>query len=218
MSFCQLIVPSKSSAAPSSFNVFENAENRLFIAQETSASAKRLVRLVQSYAGPSDVSIVLDKATAQIIVMQGKEIVAQNPALFGSNNSDFWPGGSQEAAFSLPIPMAEKKVTPAGTYKMAKMANDPDYGSSINFSVYKTYRLAIHRVYRGTPSERRPARLASALILDNFISFGCVNVSDEFYDQVIDKLVFSNNSFLFISPFDESKTDQIFPYLLKSGF
>ena len=69
--------------------------------------------------------------------------------------------------------------------------------------------IAIHNVYLGTPSERRPARLASKTIGDNFISYGCINMNPlDLQRKVLPKM--NHSVKVAVLPYNRSATT---PYL-----
>ena len=178
--------------------------------RQLSPNAQKFVDWIAAQNRPSDVSQVVDPATGLMYVMKGGKIIADTPVLFGAKGIGEMPGGSMEAAYSMPIPESEKKVTPAGRFP-ASMGADAEYGSSITFAQHKGWRIAIHRVYLGNPQERRQQRLDSANSSDNAVSYGCVNVGSDFYDRVLAKQDYTGNAFAYLLPTDASALDQFIP-------
>jgi hypothetical protein len=91
------------------------------------------------------------------------------------------------------------------------IAANSSYGTSLTFALYRDYRLAIHRIYLGNPEEKRQQRLDSKTTKDNSISYGCVNVSNTFYDQVLDRLEINSNSYVYIIPTNLDLLDKLLP-------
>ena len=60
--------------------------------------------------------------------------------------------------------------------------------------------VSLHRLRHSSPVERRPARLASVTPADNRISYGCVNLPPNFYDNVIIPLFSVGNGWIYVLP------------------
>jgi hypothetical protein len=200
-----LIVESQTVRAESPEQLNDRAER-----QRPSDEVNRVVRYIKKHRDTHDVAIILDKKNAIIYVFNQGKFVAASYFLHGARSVDDFPGGSMEASYYARIPISQKQVTPAGAFNLVKTPNDPDYGRSLTFAQYKDYRLAIHRVYRGSPSQHRVERLYSRTSSDNLISMGCVNVTDEFFDQILDRLTITKNSYVYIIPYH---TEQMSKYL-----
>ena len=54
----------------------------------------------------------------------------------------------------------------------------------MRFKEDKKYLYAIHRVWTLKPEERRMERITSSNVADRYITNGCINVTDEVYDQL----------------------------------
>lgn len=69
--------------------------------------------------------------------------------------------------------------------------------------------VSMHRVRTGDPLERRAERLGTATVVDNRISYGCINVPVAFYDQHV-KSVFraSRTAVDYVLPETRSLQDQ----------
>lgn len=178
--------------------------------RELSPNAQTVANWVAENAEPNEISLILDPASGTLYVMKGGKVVADSPALYGAKGVGSFPGGSMEAAAKADLPTEEKKVTPAGRFSLEFTQNDPDYGTSITFAQTGDYRLAVHRVYQGNPAERRAERLKSGRSDDKMVSFGCINVSDAFYDEVLKKFDYSGKAFAYLLPSDASKLGQFF--------
>jgi hypothetical protein len=79
-----------------------------------------------------------------------------------------------------------------------------DYDSSVS----------MHPTATGVPAEKRPERLASPTPDDNRITHGCINVSPEFYEQVVAP-TFAKGGVFYILP-DKQSLAETFPDFAKS--
>lgn len=77
--------------------------------------------------------------------------------------------------------------TPKGEFELQQYTTDiHGYGGDILvFSESETAVFAIHRVI-DVPGQNRPARIKSADTNDRVITAGCVNVSNDVYDALVD--------------------------------
>jgi hypothetical protein len=60
--------------------------------------------------------------------------------------------------------------------------------------------ISLHRVITTNPKEQRLHRLATASILDNRISFGCINVPVKFFDTIVEPSFTGTNGIVYILP------------------
>ena len=176
--------------------------------RKLSPNAQRVADWIAENAEANEISQILDPATGMMYVMKGGKIVADSPALFGK------AGVGAIDAQILGKPAAKMtetdKVTPAGRFAL-KLEQDETYGTTLTFLPTKDGGgYAIHRVYLGNPTERRTERLNSQDASDNSVSYGCVNVSNEFYDQTLRQFDYSGKAFAYLLPSDASKLNQFF--------
>jgi hypothetical protein len=126
--------------------------------------------------------IVADKVAGKIYVFNAEtKAVIEGAALYGKELSDYF----NQADYDYGKPGA---ITPAGEFVSHKY-----YSSHLNkpvtaFVEGKASLVAIHPVWTGNPKQKRVERLHSSTSDDNRITNGCVNVLDEFYYSVLDKL------------------------------
>ena len=145
---------------------------------------------------------VIDKAAAQILVFGGDgRLRGAAPGLFGSAIGDHTaPGVAGLALREIP---GRDRTTPAGRFVGG-------FGPSIDAGrvLWVDYESAvsIHPTATGVPAERRPQRLASPSPDDNRITHGCINVSPEFYEQVLQP-TFARGGVFYILPDKESLAD-----------
>lgn len=153
---------------------------------------------------------VIDKAAAQILVFGGDgRLRGAAPGLFGSAVGDHTaPGIAGLALREIP---GRDRTTPAGRFVGG-------FGPSIDAGrvLWVDYESAvsIHPTATGVPAEKRAERLASATPDDNRITHGCINVSPEFYEQVI-RPVFEKGGVFYIMP-DAAPMAETFPEFAQS--
>jgi len=148
---------------------------------------------------------VMDKATAQILVFGGDgRLRGAAPGLFGSAVGDHSaPGVAGLALREIP---GRDRTTPAGRFVGG-------FGPSIDAGrvLWVDYdsAVSIHPTATGVPAERRVERLASPSPDDNRITHGCINVSPEFYEQVV-RPTFERGGVFYILP-DKASIAETFP-------
>jgi len=144
--------------------------------------------------------MIVDKVQARVYVFDKQgQLQGAGPALLGMERGDGTAKGVGDRKLSAIDP--QERTTPAGRF-VASLAPDLkgqeilwiDYGSA----------LALHRVAKGTPVERRAARLLSATAEDNRISYGCINVSVPFYETVVSPAFTHSSGVVYILPETQS--------------
>ena len=124
--------------------------------------------------------IVIDKVAARVFVFdRGGSLLGAAPALLGlGHGDDSVPGiGQRRLATISPA----ERTTPAGRFE-ASLGHD--FEQDLLWIDYDA-ALSLHRVIVGNPRDHRAERLASPSVLDNRISYGCINVPARFYDAVV---------------------------------
>ena len=154
---------------------------------------------VRTNAGKRDThkkSFIIGDKVGGLLYAFGKDgkLIAKAPALFGAATGDKVLAPEK----SLDDFKKSDKITPAGVFS-GKFGQSDEYGTVVRFADFNKFYLAIHRVYLGTPSERRIDRLNSEIGTDNRISYGCINVTNEFFDDVIAKH-FAGDSTVVVMP------------------
>ena len=146
--------------------------------------------------------MIVDKVNAQVLVFDiDGGLKGAASALLGLARGDDSTPGIGERKLSTILP--HERTTPAGRF-VASLDRDL-HGTEILWIDYAT-ALALHRVVKGTPSEQRAQRLASATSADKRISFGCINVPVSFYDKVVSPAFTGTNGVVYILP--ETRTPQ----------
>ena len=140
--------------------------------------------------------VVVDKAAARVFAFDRRgALVGAAPALLGlARGDDNIPGiGTLRLAEIAPA----QRITPAGRYEAHLGANLA--GHRILWVDYDA-ALSLHPVVTNNPAEHRLQRLATASILDNRISYGCINVPARFYETVIQPLFTPADGIVYILP------------------
>lgn len=153
---------------------------------------------------------IMDKAAAQILVFGGDgKLRGAAPGLFGSAVGDHTaPGVAGLALREIP---GRDRTTPAGRFVGG-------YGPSIDAGrvLWVDYdsAVSIHPTATGVPAEKRTERLASPSPDDNRITHGCINVSPEFYEQIM-RTTFEKGGLFYILP-DKDSIAETFPEFAQS--
>ena len=153
---------------------------------------------------------IMDKAAAQVLVFGGDgKLRGAAPGLFGSAKGDHVaPGIAGLALREIP---GRDRTTPAGRFVGG-------FGPSIDAGrvLWVDYdsSVSMHPTATGVPSERRVERLASPSPDDNRITHGCINVSPEFYEQVVAP-TFQKGGVFYILP-DKASLAETFPEFAQS--
>src|SRR3546814_11935464 len=90
-----------------------------------------------------------------------------------------------------------------------------DWSSDVCSSDLYDSAVSIHPTATGVPAERRVERLASPSPDDNRITHGCINVSPEFYEQVVSP-TFERGGVFYLLP-DEAPVAETFPEFVQIG-
>ena len=153
---------------------------------------------------------IMDKDAAQILIFGGDgRLRGAAPGLFGSAVGDHTaPGIAGLALREIP---GRDRTTPAGRFVGG-------YGPSIDAGrvLWVDYDSAVsmHPTATGVPAEKRPERLASPTPDDNRVTHGCINVSPEFYEQVV-RPTFERGGVFYILP-DTDALEDTFPEFAQS--
>ena len=152
---------------------------------------------------------IMDKAAAQILVFGGDgRLRGAAPGLFGSAVGDHTaPGIAGLALREIP---GRDRTTPAGRFVGG-------FGPSIDAGrvLWVDYDSAVsmHPTATGVPAERRAERLASPSPDDNRVTHGCINVSPDFYEQIVTP-TFERGGVFYILP-DAAPLAETFPEFMR---
>jgi hypothetical protein len=154
--------------------------------------------------------VMVDKARGKIILFENGKPVFSGAALTGESTADRLPPGALAERFSQ-LNALKDKVTPAGRYTVSR-GHDDAYGTLLDINEIhgKDWGIAIHKVYLGTPSEHRGARLQSPNEEDKHITFGCINVTPTAIQYLLRELPARHATPLYILPLDDTKTAAYF--------
>ena len=150
--------------------------------------------------------VIVDKRSARVFGFASDGgLRGTAPALLGLARGDVNPPGIGDRPLSAIGP--QDRITAAGRF-IAVLGND--LGKADILWVDYATGLSLHRVIRGKPSDQRSRRLMSPSPDDNRISYGCINVPANFFDQVIGPLFHATTGIVYVLP--ESKALQdVFP-------
>lgn len=147
--------------------------------------------------------VIVDKVDAKVFVFTADgRIRGAAPALLGLARGDDSISGIGEQKLSEIPP--EDRTTPAGRF-VASLGHNFS-GKNI---LWVDYDLAIslHRVVTSNPKERRLERLATPTPLDNRISFGCINVPENFYNDVVSPTFTGTYGVVYVLPETRSNSE-----------
>lgn len=153
---------------------------------------------------------VIDKASAQVLVFGSDgRLRGAAPALLGSAVGDHTaPGIAGLALREIP---GRDRTTPAGRFVGG-------FGPSIDAGrvlwVDHESAVAIHPTSTNVPAERRAERLASPSPEDNRVTHGCINVSPEFFERLVQP-TFEQGGVFYILP-DSAPLAETFPAFAES--
>ncbi|MEG0182728.1 MAG: hypothetical protein RR704_04605 [Stenotrophomonas sp.] len=153
---------------------------------------------------------IMDKAAAQVLVFGGDgKLRGAAPALFGSAIGDHSAPNVAKLALSA-IP-GHDRTTPAGRF-IGGYGPSEDAGRVL--WVDYDSAVSMHPLPPGTPKEKRAERLASASPDDNRVTHGCINVSSEFYEQIV-HATFEKGGVFYVLP-DKDSIAETFPEFAQS--
>jgi hypothetical protein len=124
---------------------------------------------------------IIDKVDARVFVFDAwGQLLGESQVLLGLAKGDYAvPGiGDRKLADVRP----EERTTPAGRFVAYLGFNAKR--TDVLWVDYKN-AVSLHRVITNNPSEHRLERLASPTPIDKRISYGCINVPANFFDQVV---------------------------------
>ncbi|MDP9056793.1 MAG: hypothetical protein M3N34_05605 [Pseudomonadota bacterium] len=149
--------------------------------------------------------VVIDKIKARLFVFDAMgKLRGTSMALLGLAHGDYTtPGiGTRKLADIRP----EERTTPAGRF-VASLGHDLQ--ADILWVDYDA-AISLHRVVRGNPGDHRLERLVSNSPLNKRISYGCINVPRQFYEDVVLKVFAGTSGIVYILP-ERSKLEDFFP-------
>lgn len=150
--------------------------------------------------------VILDKANTKVFVFEPSgKLRAATPVLIGAARGD----DSVTGIGGRPIAQVEphERTTPAGRF-----LGEPGHNTLGEDVVWVDYEAAVsmHRVRTLEPKERRLERLASPGIEDNRISYGCINMPVEFYENVLKPAFNASYGVVYVLP-EVKSLGEVFP-------
>jgi hypothetical protein len=146
-----------------------------------SPAAREVVAMARAGDASGKPFMVVDKRQARVFIFDAAgALLGVAPALLGSAiGDDSAPGvGAMPVAR---IPLADR-TTPAGRFAAAFGENIR--GQPVLWVDYDA-AIALHSVAITNPREHRSRRLATTSLSDKRMSYGCINVSAEFFDTLV---------------------------------
>jgi hypothetical protein len=140
--------------------------------------------------------VIVDKREAKVFVFDAQGTLRGHaPALLGlAIGDDSVPGiGVKKLSAIRP----EERTTPAGRF-VANLDKNLK-GAEMLWVDYDT-AISLHRVVTGTARERRAQRLASSAPSERRISYGCINVPVQFYDNVVSPAFTGTDGIVYVLP------------------
>lgn len=151
--------------------------------------------------------VIVDKVEARVFVFDAiGRLQGTDFALLGMARGDTSNGVVGKNGLSGIRP--QDRTTPAGRFD-ASLSRDA-HGKEILVIDYGA-AITLHAVVRGTPAERRAERLQSTTVSDNRISYGCVNVPEVFYREVVSPVFTGTNGVVYVLPEAGKASDVFWP-------
>lgn len=140
--------------------------------------------------------VIVDKVDAKVFVFNADgRLLGATPALLGAAHGDDSVPDIGKRKLSRIRP--EERTTPAGRFVAVLDRNLK--GKEILWVDYDT-SLSLHPVITSNIKEQRAQRLASPSPLDNRISYGCINVPDQFFKRVLNPAFNGTKGVVYILP------------------
>ena len=168
-----------------------------FAQEQFSQEARKLADWVVDSADNGKLPFaIVDKVDARVFVFdaQGQLRGASSTLLGLAVGDDSVPGIGQRKLSSI---RPAERTTPAGRF-VASLDRDI-HGQEVLWVDYDS-AVSLHPVVKGTPKERRAERLASHSPLDKRISYGCINVSVQFYEKIVSPTFTGTNGVVYVLP------------------
>jgi hypothetical protein len=147
--------------------------------------------------------VIVDKVEARVFVFDADgRLLGAAPALLGlGRGDDIVPGiGDRKLSDIRP----EERITPAGRFVACIGCNS--HGKEVLWVDYDA-AFSLHRVVTNNPKERRLERLASPRPLDHRISWGCINVPVNFYNEIVKPAFTETYGIVYVLPEKRSITE-----------
>ena len=144
--------------------------------------------------------MVIDKGRAEILVYDRTgRFMGNSPALIGSAPGDHEVLGVGDRELSDIKP--SERTTPAGRFVSII---GPSLGLGRVLWIHIPGAVALHPVITTHPEEKRVERLRSPTPDDNRITYGCINISPTYYQDVVQPLFEPAGGLVYILPEERS--------------
>jgi len=184
-----------------------------FAGQTSSREVREVAEWVVSSADNGSVPFaILDKRNAHVFVFDaGGRLQGSTPVLLGYAAGDDSVAGIGRRPIADVRP--EERTTPAGRF-----VAEPGRNAINEDVVWVDYEAAVsmHRVRLNNPSEHRLERLASPTVSDNRISYGCINMPPEFFENVLWPNFRGRHGVVYVLP-EVKPLAAVFPALARSS-
>jgi hypothetical protein len=177
-----------------------------FVGENKSRNAQHLADwVIDSGDNRGMAFVIVDKIDAKVFVFDAYgQLRGAAPALLGQARGDDNIPGIGDRRLSDIRP--EERVTPAGRFVASLGFNL--HGKDVLWVDYEG-AVSLHRVVTNNPKERRLERLASPKPLDHRISFGCINVPANFFNDVVRPAFIGTYGIVYVLP-DTKSISEIF--------
>ena len=139
---------------------------------------------------------IVDKMDAKVFVFDTDgRLRGAAPVLLGLARGDDSPPDIGDRKLSDIRP--DERTTPAGRF-VASLGYNFN-GKDVLWVDYDG-AVSMHRVITSNPSERRLERLATPTPLDNRISYGCINVPEKFFNNVVSPAFTGTYGIVYVLP------------------
>jgi hypothetical protein len=175
-----------------------HAADAEFSAANPSPQARSLVEWVQrSGDSKGKPFAVVDKRGAHLYVFHaGGRLAGHSQALLGSTIGDHIVPGVGQRAQTGQV-REDERTTPAGRFEAEPGVNNK--GEHVVWVDYDS-AFAIHRLRPGFAYQSRATRLVSARAEGKRVTWGCVVVPVAFYTQVVQKVLGTRKSVVYVLP------------------
>jgi hypothetical protein len=185
---------------------------RAATAHVTSAAVSRSAEAIAHWAARSRDNrgapfLIVDKPNARLFIFAADGTrVADAPVLLGFARGD--DSAADIGTRKLADIPSNERTTPAGRFVGEGGRNLR--GENVVWVDYDA-AVSMHRVLTTNPSERRLERLASPMLADKRISWGCINVPAAFFDaQVAPIFAGGRHAIIYVLP-DTKPLRDVFP-------
>ncbi len=177
------------------------------IPRQASSDVRQLATWIAAHGDNEGLPIVIvDKTGATVFAIDPNgRFIGTAAALLGLARGDESPPGIGERKLASITP--QERITPAGRFVAALGRNLS--GKEVLWVDYAA-ALSLHPVVTSNPAEHRLRRLATPSPADNRISYGCINVPSEFFDDVVRPLFSDRGGIVYVLPETRSVASTFF--------